>query len=484
MSEHSHLTRSQYEELIRGQLPPRRLIHRLFQHLLERCPTCREEWRAYCADRRHHPGALDLEREVTGSDDSDPFPEGGLSTTAPPEEAETARAQGSWDETLDRAVSRIGRLRRRIEKDRAKAPELLRQLLSLEGLEARVTRVRRSDRYRNWALCDLLLAKSREAAFLDPDQSEKLCQLALETTAVLEPARYQEPIHHDLLARGWAYLANTRRIRSRLNAADEALLMARYFLDQGSGDPLVAGEVLSLEASLRRGQRRFEQALDLLSYANRLYEVAGESQLQGRILLKRSTVLGELGRIDEAIAASDTALELIDADREPYQHLCARHSYVHLLHLAGRDAEARTALEEIRPLYRRFRQPLTELRLTWLEAEIAEGLGELDDAEAGYEEVRRGFIEHQVPYDAALVSLCLAGLYRRQGRYGELRELAQEMLVTFPELEVHREILATWKVLCDAAVAEQVSVRLLGRLADHFRRARRLPALKFEEETS
>jgi hypothetical protein len=73
---------------------------------------------------------------------------------------------------------------------------------------------------------------------------------------------------------------------------------------------------------------------------------------------------------------------------------------------------------------------------------IAFGLDRLDEAEAAYREVQQEFLKHRVVYSVALVSLDLALLLSRQGRTGELKQLAAELMSVFSAQEVHREATA------------------------------------------
>src|SRR6185295_7118325 len=68
----------------------------------------------------------------------------------------------------------------------------------------------------------------------------------------------------------WAFVANARRVSSDLPGADAAFAEAwRQWEagDAGERGPLDRTRLLDLEASLRRAQRRFSAALDLLERA-------------------------------------------------------------------------------------------------------------------------------------------------------------------------------------------------------------------------
>ena len=75
----------------------------------------------------------------------------------------------------------------------------------------------------------------------------------------------------------------------------------------------------------------------------------------------------------------------------------------------------------------------------WMEGSIALELGRIETAEAAFREVQRAFLEQRMGYDAALVSLDLAMLYVQEGRTGELKRLAEELVPVFEAWDIHRE---------------------------------------------
>lgn len=135
------------------------------------------------------------------------------------------------------------------------------------------------------------------------------------------------------------------------------------------------------------------------------------------------------------------------------------------------------ALDE--PLYRRFPEPWTQLRLLWLRGDIAAGRGDLAAAEQAYRETRDGFTAHQMGYDAAMVSLDLAILYLKDGRAAEVQRLAEEMLPIFQAQTVHREALAALRLFQEAARRQELTVEKALEVAAYLRQARAEPSLRF-----
>ncbi len=454
-----HLTRRCYEMLMRGQIPPRRFLLRVFRHLLDACETCDQEWRQ-------------VGRQEGGS--------------AGPPTSSDSKQQGSIKDgpmsqrAVERVVEKICKMRLGVDEERLRARALLTELLELRDPKKRVQRVRRSQRFRSWTLCELLVLESRRVSFTNPAAAESLAELALEASWSLEDSGFSRPLVSDLLARGWAALANARRMASELAQSEETFLMAYFFLEQGSGDPMVLAEVIDLEASLRRDQRQIELALKLLDKAIAIYRRMGEDHLQGRTLLLKALTLAHSEDPDEAIRWIRRGLELIDPERDPRLTLCCHHSLVVYVNRSGRHAEAAASFETLQPLYGRFQEPWIQLRRLWLEAEIAEGLGDLQGAESIYRTVRDGFLRQGIGYDAALVSLNLAALFATQGRNEEIRELATDMLQVFESRDLHREAIATLIVFQRAAQQETVTFEMVQGLARYLRQARHNPKLRYE----
>jgi hypothetical protein len=105
-----------------------------------------------------------------------------------------------------------------------------------------------------------------------------------------------------------------------------------------------------------------------------------------------------------------------------------------------------------------------------------------EQAEEALREARDGFVERGIGFDGALASLDLATVYAKQGRTGELKHLAEEMVPVFESRDVHQEALAALLLFRQAAEAEEVTLGLLKRISDYLQRARRNPELRSKDE--
>lgn len=368
---------------------------------------------------------------------------------------------------------------RALAEERAAAPGLFIELTKFPA-EQRDALLADSPCFHTWGVFELLIDRSQETSIQNPDCSEELGLLALRLSEYLGLSRYRGELIEDLRARAWAYIANSCRIRSDLQGAEEALACAYVHLRKGTRDLLERAMLLDLEASLRRDQRRFEDASRLLRRAISIFLQSGQRHLAGRSLVNLSTVHHYAGDPEGGIPLLYRAIELIDPEEEPRLLLCARHNLIDYLAACGKFLEAQKLYREARSLYRNFPDAWTQNRRKWVKGKIACGTGQLEQAESLFLAARDGFVREGIPYDTALVSLELAMLYAGQARTADLKRLAGEMVPIFSSLHIHREALAALAFLKQAAETEQATLDLVSAVADFLRRAEHDPDVRFE----
>jgi transcriptional regulator with XRE-family HTH domain len=249
-------------------------------------------------------------------------------------------------------------------------------------------------------LIECACAESIRAAAHDARRALALARLARQ---VAELAPGDEAWRSGLQSKAWAFEANALRVAAELRAADAALA-ASWELRRLAGTAAEATfpewRLLDLEGSLRRDQRRYARALELLDRA--LGAAPGEAH--GRILLKKAFTLEQAGQVAASLAVLAEAAPLLEAAGEARDRMGLRfNTTVNLWHL-GRMREAAAALAELRPLVLELGNDLDLLRLRWLGARVAAGLGRREEALAEYAAVRREFERRANAYDAALVS--------------------------------------------------------------------------------
>lgn len=191
-------------------------------------------------------------------------------------------------ENADPLLDHLSRVQSNLDRERAEAPALVAELLSL-SFEHCAEQMRRDARYRTWGVCELLLVRGTEAA--DPAASGRLAALTLAGAGRLDPAQHASPVVEDLKARAWAVAGDADRRLGKLAEAEQALRAAAACLAQGTGDLLVEARLLEFEATLRCEQGRIGEAAALLKMAAARYRETGETQLCERTLAEREAIL-------------------------------------------------------------------------------------------------------------------------------------------------------------------------------------------------
>jgi tetratricopeptide (TPR) repeat protein len=426
-----HITRELLRAVARGELSERVLAQIEAHHLESLCPVCRREMEAWRAERT---------------------------------------AEAGYEFVLQALPAALGRhasdrLRRSQEAERD-----LKELLAISPMERAPRIARARSRFRGPVLAERLIEESRRRTPADPRGGYDLAEVA---RAVIQ----RSPDHPDtfsLLSLASAQMANACRAGGDLRRASEHFQYVRYVVShEGVTDPLALAQIDHLEGSLRKDQRRFEEAEALLTRAAMLFRISGAFVETSRVLLKLGAVFFQQDFFERAIEATEAALERFPPADEPRLYLMGRHNLALYLAEAERFAQAAALVAADEDLYRQYSDPWTQLRLSWLRGKIAAGLGETADAERFFRETRDGFVRQENGYDAAMASLDLALLYLKEGRTADVLPLAEEMVEIFEAQDVHREALAAVLLFQEAARREEVTAGMVRELAGRLETVRR-----------
>jgi len=323
--------------------------------------------------------------------------------------------------------------------------------------------------YHHWGFYRALLDAAHSYGFSDPREGVNIVELALAVSELLSVAEVGgEEAATDMRAKGYAILGNARRLASDLPGAREAINEAWRLNEEGTGDPLERAQLVSFDASYIRMMGEFETAEAALEEALRIYAAAGDSHMQGRILIKMGDAIGYVNP-ERAILHLRRAVVLINASREPRLELCAQHDLAHFLSDAGRPEEALALLDRTRPLYKQFPDDFTQLRLHWLEGRIARALGHLDEAAHIFRQVWGGFRERDRHYDLVMASIDLAETYVAQGSHETAAALAADVYAVMGTWGLHRHALTAWLMLENALELRQAE-DLFGKIRLYFSR--------------
>jgi tetratricopeptide (TPR) repeat protein len=374
-------------------------------------------------------------------------------------------------------------LRRRLDLvvERAGAAALWETLRGVDSA-SRHRLVLNDGAYRTWGLFELLVDRSRDVLPQQPREAEDLARLALFVAEHLDSGVYGEQVVETAQVKAWTHVANALRVLADFRQAEKAFERAESHLALSWLDPVDEALILELKGAMRRAQGRYGEALELLDDAIALYREVHESHHHGRALMVKGLTLQYQDEPEAAAECFRTSLFLLDGLREPRLLVVSQCNLIGCLHDSGRSAEAAPLVPEAKALIEQVGKRTDLLRLTWMEGKIQVALGQWGAAERAFHWIRESFVEDGLAFDAALVSLDLAGLYIRQRKTAEARLLAEEMLPIFRSHDVHREALGALIVFQRAAEMEQLTLGLIEEVSTFLEQARDNPGLRFRGE--
>jgi tetratricopeptide (TPR) repeat protein len=391
-------------------------------------------------------------------------------------------AEERYEEAVDRVKAFAPSLLKRWRKETAKLKQALALLDQVPGGLGDVSFPwRQAQALHGWPLCEALLQKSYGLRFSDP---KRMLDLAYDAAGVAKHIRLEKypwpGFVADLRARAFAELGNAYRVNDRFSEADAAFARAEEFLEEGTGDPVLHARVLDLLASLRSAQRRLEESIALLDNVRSLYLEAGDPHLAGRALISMGGNTHYLGHPREAVSMFEQGLRLLQSERDGQLFAIAQQGLLHALTDAGeyRLASRRLLQSGLREAF--AAEPLNLLKVQFVEGKIHAGLGRPARAERAFCEVRQEFLRLGQVYEAALVGLELAALWLRQGRAGEVQELAEEMHAIFEYLGIHVEAARALQFVREACRVRAVTVSMIERVRSFLERLPWHPGLRFE----
>jgi transcriptional regulator with XRE-family HTH domain/tetratricopeptide (TPR) repeat protein len=370
-----------------------------------------------------------------------------------------------WRSKLVREVTRV-----KVETSRRQAQELWARLKTATRQDRREA-VATLAEFQSWALAELVCHESEKAAAHKVEIALELADLALYIAGRIPG---EERWRSRVEGYCWAYIANARRVANDLTGADKAFVRAWNLWRAGApfhSSLLAEWRLLDLEASLRRAERRFSEALTLLDRAQVAIGKDNPSA-KARILLKKEHVFDQMGDTRNALATLAEVRPFVEIVGDPRLLFMLFFKTANNLYCLGRYEEAAKELPRVRELAVDQGNELDLIRVVWLEARVAVGEHRKEDATLGLEQVRQDFTARGLPYDAALASLELAGLYLEEGRILEVRNLARAMGWIFQAQGISREALAALTFFFEAAQQETATVDLTRRVAAELERMR------------
>jgi tetratricopeptide (TPR) repeat protein len=328
-------------------------------------------------------------------------------------------------------------------------------------------------------MVEVLLRLSFEERYRSPQEMLRLALLAKTAAENLDPEAYDALLIADHQARAWAELGNAYRVNDELAEAEAAFDHAEERLRLGTGNLHLLARVADLRASLMNTQRRLSDACELLAQVYQLYRKVGDDHLAGRALVSQGIYTNYEGDPRGALRLLHRGLELVDRERDPQIAAAASESALEALVQCGEFRQAAKMLLESGLRQALAGEPLSLVKLRWVEGQILAGLKKAARAEAALTEARAGFLAHQQGYNAALVGLDLAAVWLEQRKNAEVEALAAEMLATFQRLGIQREAVRAMEYLNQACQKQRATPRIVRQVSGFLKQLEREPQLRF-----
>lgn len=326
---------------------------------------------------------------------------------------------------------------------------------------------------RRFPLFDAALRFSWELREDDPGRMIELARFATHLAPTLGADGYTPVQVADFQARAWAELANAYRVGEQLSRADAAIATAFEHLARGTGDELLEARLLSLHASVLGSRSRFRAALEVLSRLHAIHLQRGDRHNAGRALIQAGYYLGYWGLSEVALRTVGDGMAMIDAEIDHGLYLNALQTYIDLLVDCRRFEEARDQLLEHRSRLLAGHGLLLRLRLKALEGRLEAGMGNLDRAARAFTTARRRLLKANSRRMAALITLELAAVRMRQGRFGEANPLIEDAVEQLVAIEAAGEALTALKLLRASREMSTATAAQVQDVADVLRRSSR-----------
>lgn len=323
-----------------------------------------------------------------------------------------------------------------------------------------------------------LVAKSYGLRLTDPVEALLVGQAAVEAASALDLGAAWAGLLSDLRAQAWGNLANCYRLVENLRQAEDAWRQADEFLEIGSGNKALAADLARKKGELRLAQTRFGEAIGLQEKAVALQQEAGELSSRAKTQVGLAVTHYYAGQVDQALEVLPLAAQHLDVRREPEMGFAYVHNLLLFLEAAGDfPCALRLSLRAERQ-YQELASPLVLLRGWWLRGRLLLGVGDWRGARPFLELARRGFLERELLYDAALAGFDLALAWTHQNERFRVQRLACEMFEVFRSQQIPREAAAALQLFAEAAKAWKADLALMRRLAADLEPLRRpgLPA--------
>lgn len=335
-----------------------------------------------------------------------------------------------------------------VRAERRRGEELWRLLEPLDATQ-RLLWVKNDPRLHIWGLYNLLLNEGRKVIRLDRGAAVGLFHLAWMIAQKLNPEIYGDTRVRDFQGIAATELGNAKRLYGDIRGAEEDLARAEELLDLGTGDLLDRAYLLGIQATHKSDLGYFEDAAGMFREAVACSRQMGDRHLEATYLVAWSS---SVGWVDPArgLELAERAEAKLDPGVDSHLELGVRHLKVLWANELERTAEAREQLEEIRPLYAGFSDPVTQGRLLRIEGHLTRNEGNLEESEQKFRELVAHYEQHDFDLDLALAGVELSQVLSLRGKVQESAELLRGLYPFLEARKLHADILRSWLLLQEA----------------------------------
>lgn len=421
-----HVTRNQLEQLAEDRLPPP-LRKDVVRHLATGCPACRALASRLFGGHTDYSNVfrnLGQKRQVSASS----------------LEAEHQLGEVIWEERLRRADA-----------------------------SQRLLFVRTDSKLWCWGLFEKVHSLSKERRKDYPLEALDLAYLALEIAKRLPAERYPAGLVNDACGSAYATIGNTKRILGDLVGSGEALDLASELLEEGTGDPLEEANLVSLRVSWLTELGRLEEAEDLLETALECARQVRDPQLEGKLLVQFSSMVGfrdPARSLDLAFRALAVLNPGLDRDLD----LIGRYLVMFMHCELGNLQEARALFNAFSEDFAGEDTAVWRGKLLQFEAAMARKAHELDKAENLFRQLVDHFGQHDMRHDLTLSALDLAEVLTAKREFLEAFKILEAVYPILEGWGASREVLRAWLMVQEAVRVESLETATFKEASNVLRR--------------
>jgi len=279
-------------------------------------------------------------------------------------------------------------------------------------------------RYQNPDLLEHLLEVCHSALPLEPIRGFEVSEVALNLGGLLCQTSSDQDLAESL-CRANCLGSHACRLLGKHERA-EALLGSAAFL---AHNPVTRGFFCRACASLRWDQGRMDEAEALLHHAGRCYYEVGDAKEGAACFALLGLLYSEEEELSRAEHLLRNAKPGLDNRSHPWLTAEAYLALARCSALARRKAVAVALRQSAWRLVTSV--PPEAVSFVWRDAQVAEALGDLAEAEQRFDSVRRKYIEKGYLPEASISSIHLARVLVRLGRGEETCDLDADLAEAF-----------------------------------------------------